>query len=156
MKLAGFKFRYETMLKLRKHNQTDKERALGRRVSDLIDAGDKLQRVDTQIQRHYRAIRQTVKGGTVDVRNLVDNRIHLNSLNHARLQQSIDLTAVQNRVDEARQELAEAKKQTDIMKKLRQNTKDRFDRDQKKKETAELDDLAGVKYAWAQQRSAVG
>ncbi|NLX05741.1 MAG: flagellar export protein FliJ [Phycisphaerae bacterium] len=149
--MAAFKFRLEPILKLRKLRQEQQERKVAQRVALLVRARDQLAAVDQQIEQHYESIRQTDLVGTLSPDRLIGDRRYLNHLHVVRHTEMQSLAGAQKLVDEAKLELAEAKKQTDIMEKLKERTRERFMAELRRKETLALDDVATSKYAWRRQ-----
>lgn len=154
--MAKFKFRLEPILKMRKLRQNDTERIVAERIGHMLRARRQLGQVSRQIEQHYDTIRQAGLVGPIDMTALVGNRVYLNHLHQIRHTEIATLAQAQHHVDQAKKDLTEAKKQTDIMEKLRERAKFRFDRERQRAETVELDDLATAKYAWRQQTAGYG
>lgn len=146
--MARFKFRLEAMLKLRHHRQQEKERVVGERTRDMLEVQNRLTQIDRQINQQYTTVRQSCQSQAINIDELVGNRVYLNHLHAAKMTRSRELAAAQTRVEQAKRDLAEAKKQTDIMEKLKEHARERFNKEQAKRETVLLDDMTSAKYAW--------
>ena len=105
--MAGFKFRLEPILKLRKMRQEQQERVVGKRVGELIRAQDELRAVEGQIERQYADIRRIALTGMVRIEDMISNRRHLNYLHEVRHRQHEALDEAQRHADQAKQDLAE-------------------------------------------------
>jgi flagellar biosynthesis chaperone FliJ len=128
--MAGFDFKFEALLKLRKMKQDQCERNLADRTQKFLQA-------------------------EIEVGGLLADRRYLAHLQQIRMQQRTNLTRSEQQVNHARKQLAEAKKQTDIMDKLRERAFEKYRKEIQKRETIELDDLANGKAAWQRQQTRV-
>ena len=149
--MPRFKFRLEAILKLRKMRQEQHERHVAQRVTHLLHVQDQLQALNQQIEQLYDNIRRTSSAGPLNVEHLIGGRRFLNHLHHMRYTELSALAEATRRLDHAKKDLTEAKKQTDVMEKLKGRARDRFHEELRRKETVALDDLANVKYAWQRQ-----
>ena len=148
--MAKFKFRLEPILKMRKSEQEQCERSLAESIGHMLNAQAQVERVDGQIDQLYQSIRRGL-AGPLEIGALIGERVWLNRLHRVRYSEGTNLADHQHRVEQAKRELAEAKRRTDIMFKLRENAKAKFHAEQNRKETVALDDLTNSKYAWHQQ-----
>lgn len=149
--MARFKFRLEAILKLRKLRQEQVERKVARCVGEMLKDSRQCDQLEEQIDQQYRHIRQGGLVGRLRRDSLVGDRQQLNHLHQQLHQKRNDLRKADQLVAQVKQELAQAKKQTDIMVKLKDLAQQRFMKELRRKETAELDDLANAKHAWQRQ-----
>lgn len=149
--MAGFEFRLEPLLKLRKMRQEQVERELAQRLSVLLEHQRQVASLDDQIVDFYYQVRRSQTSGVIQVTGLLADRRYLNHLHRLRDVERAAVTSHQERVDQTRRKLAEAKKQTDMMEKLKEHQRSRFWKEVQRKETIELDDLTTAKTAWQYQ-----
>jgi flagellar FliJ protein len=151
--MAKFDFKFEALLKLRKMKQDQCERNLAERTKLFLQSRKQVEQVQNQITSHYEEIRQHQLQPQIEVGGLLADRRYLAHLQQIRLHQISALARSQQLLNTARAQLAEAKKQTDIMAKLKEREKEKFRKELLKRETIELDDLANAKAAWQRQRA---
>ncbi len=146
--MGKFEFRMEPLLKLRKMRQEQSERELAQRLSQLLTHRRQIEKIDGQILDSYQEFRNRHSAGEIRITGLIADRRYINQLHQLRHHEVTVLAKYQKLVDQARMQLAEAKKQTDIMAKLKDQMSQRFKKDLARRETIELDDLANAKSAW--------
>jgi flagellar FliJ protein len=151
--MARFEFKMEALLKLRLMKQQQCERDLAQRVSQLIGHQKQKETIEGQISDYYLQIRSSHLQGDIEISGLIADRRYLNHLHALKLHQIMAISKSQRMVDQARKILAEAKKQTDIMEKLKEKMFIKFKKEMAKKEIIELDDLANSKTAWMMQQA---
>jgi flagellar FliJ protein len=153
--MAGFDFKFEALLKLRKMKQDQCERNLADRTQKFLQNRRQVELVQDQIGAYLDEIRQHQLQAEIEVGGLLADRRYLAHLQQIRMQQRTNLTRSEQQVNHARKQLAEAKKQTDIMDKLRERAFEKYRKEIQKRETIELDDLANGKAAWQRQQTRV-
>jgi flagellar export protein FliJ len=151
--MARFEFKFEALLKLRKMKQEQTERELGQRLSQHQHHLQQIEKIHGQIGEHYEQIRQSRLTGEIQVSGLIADRRYLNQLHALKLHQIAAIAKSQQLVDAARSKVAQAKKQTDIMIKLKERMLQQYQKELNKRETIELDDMANAKAAWLRQRA---
>ncbi len=154
--MARFEFRMEPLLKLRKMRQEQSERELAQRLAKMMSDQRQVEALERQILDQYQQIRDQYQAGDIQIMELIADRRYLNQLHQVRHHQLSVLAKSSQLVDKARKHLAEAKKQTDVMQKLKERTYQRFRKEELRRETIALDDLANAKAAWMAQKSQVG
>jgi flagellar export protein FliJ len=136
--------------------QEQSERELAQRLSQFLSHRRKIENIDAQILDFYNQFRNQHSAGEIRITGLIADRRYLNQLHQVRHHELAVLAKHQQLVDQARKQLAESKKQTDIMVKLKERMLQQFKKDAARRETIELDDLANAKSAWTAQQTAVG
>jgi len=152
--MAKFVFKLEALLKLRKMRQEQAERDLAQGWSAMLTHRRQVAGVEGQILEFYRVARDQRGAGEIQITGLIADRHYLNHLHQVRHHALAALAKSQQVTDQARRKLAEAKKQTDIMGKLKERTYQQFRKELSRRETIELDDMANAKAAWAAHRAA--
>jgi len=150
--MAKFSFKFEPILKLRKMRLEQCERELAQRLSQFLHHRRQADQIKTQILDFYQRIRSQQIPGEVRIINLMADRRYLNHLHQLHHHQLSAVAKSQQLVDQARRLVAEAKKQNDIMVKLKEHMLQRYRKDMQRRETIELDDLANAKVAWQSQK----
>jgi flagellar export protein FliJ len=151
--MARFEFKFEALMKLRKMKQEQTERELAQRLSQHQSHLQQIEKIHGQIGEYYNQIRQSRLTGQIQVSGLIADRRYLNQLHGMKLHQIAAIAKSQQLVDAARSKVAQAKKQTDIMIKLKERMLQQYQKELNKRETIELDDLANAKAAWQRQRT---
>lgn len=153
--MAKFEFRLEPLLKLRKMRQEQSERELAQRLKQFLDHRRKIDQIEGQISDFYNQFRTQHSAGEIRIGGLIADRRYLNHLHQVRHHELAVLAKYQQLVDQARVQLAETKKQTDVMIKLKERMHSQYKKDLAKRETIELDDLVNAKEAWLAQQDVV-
>jgi len=153
--MANFKFRMEPLIKLRKMRQEQAERELSQRLSQMMTHKRQIESLEQQIQNYYQQMRDQ-HTGEIQISGLIADRRYLNHLHQIRHHQLAAMAKSSQLVDKARRQLAEAKKQTDIMQKLKERMFQRFQKEESRRETILLDDLVNAKAAWMTQKMQTG
>ncbi len=145
--MAGFKFRMEPLLKMRKLKQELSERELAKVLAELLRHQSQLENLERQLDLHYQQIRSQHSSGQIEIESVIADRKYLNHLHSLRLNQQQMIGSVSERVKQARNRLAQAKKQTDIMKKLKEHLYGKYIAEQNKQEVKQVDDLVNARIA---------
>ncbi|NLE28316.1 MAG: flagellar export protein FliJ [Phycisphaerae bacterium] len=151
--MAKFEFKFEALYKLRKMKQEQTERELAQRLNLHHQHLLQVEKINAQIDEHYNQIRQSRLVGNIQITGLIADRRYLNQLHAMKLHQIASLAKSRQLVDTARSKVAQAKKQTDIMTKLKEKMLQQYQKEMLKRETIELDDLANAKAAWQRRRT---
>ena len=150
--MAGFKFRMEPLLKMRKLKQELSERELAKVLGELLHHQSQLENLERQLDLHYQQIRDQHLMGQIEIDAVIADRRYLNHLHSLRLNQQQMIGHISERVNQARSKLAQAKKQTDIMKKLKEHMYNKYMTEQNKQEIKQIDDLVNARIASKVQR----
>jgi len=139
--MKKFNFRLEPILKLRKQQEDQKKRAVG----DLLAEINALQRQALEmadaIRRQDRALRQNVRG-TVDINWIAYYQGYVTHLRQSISQKIDEVAQIQKKLVQARHELTEAARQTKILEKLKEKRKQRYEKELRRREIGELDEIA--------------
>ncbi len=150
--MAKFRFRLEPVLKLRKLRQEEKERQLAEVVRELTHYKHQKSQIESQIAEYYTQIRQKCSDGPIEISALIADRRFLNQLHITNTLQEKKITETEYKLNFARSELTQAKKQKDIMEKVKERFWEKFTEEEKKKEAKELDDVTNSKVGWLRQQ----
>jgi flagellar protein FliJ len=140
--MKKFSFRLETVLKLRRLAEDEKQRAVGQLLSEIHDCQQQAVKLDLAARAAGSELKERNQTGRIDLTWMGNYQSYVGHL-RAGIAERIDMVAqLQQRLTEARQELAEAAKQTKILEKLKEKRKQRYDSEIKRAETREQDDIA--------------
>lgn len=153
MIVAKFKFIMEPILKMRQLREDQESRHTAQRVAQLLRAERDLDTVERRIKGHYANIRSAGLIGRLSVHALMGDRRHLNHLHQVHHTQLTRVAKARKLVDQARRELARAKRDTDTMSKLKERAYERYTKEQRRRETVMLDDIAASTFAWRRQKA---
>ena len=145
--MSGFKFRMESLLKMRKLKQEMFERKLSKILAELMHYQNQLESIERQLSLHYDQIRSQNAEQEINIDSAIADRRYLNHLHTLRLSHRQMIGKINEDVNLARKQLAEAKKQTDIMKKLKEHMYKKFLAEMNKQEIKENDDIVNARYA---------
>ena len=146
--MSKFKFKLESLLKLRKMRQDQAEREIGRRTAEYLYHRRQTEAIENQIVEFYRQIREQLWSGIIQITGLIADRRYLNHLHQLKHHQLEALSKHKELLDQARNQLAQAKKQTDMIVKLKERAIENFKKETRRRETIELDDLTNSKITW--------
>ncbi len=150
--MARFKFRMQPLLKMRKLKQEMFERELSKILSELMYCQNQLEGIEHQLALYYEQIRNKSVNEDMDIGNMIADRRYLNHLHMLKMSQEQIIGNINENVKQARRKLAEAKKQTDIMKKLKEHRYKEFLKEIDKQEVKESDDIVNARIASNIQR----
>jgi flagellar FliJ protein len=144
-----FRFRFETMLKIRRQREDERKRVVADRLHQIAQVRKQMHSVDRQIAEEIDAIRNCQIEGTIDLQQTVRHRNWLTQLRRAALDAQSRLQFHETRLAQDRAALAEATKQRRILEKLKERQWSRHETGVRKAETREADDAATVRYVFA-------
>lgn len=150
--MAGFQFRYESVLEQRRRAERQRQRELA-----------ELKTREQSMKDELRQMQQTIDQSKRDMSEGLVGRVDLNAIGHVsrysgqvmvRGQQLVqDLASMDQQLTEARQRLMEATRQRKILERLREREYERWLWHQRRAERRQQDELANQQYV-RQQRDA--
>lgn len=150
--MARFRFRLEPLLKLRELREEQRKRKLAEVVKELSQYREQEEKILSQISECYDLVRSKCMKGPVEISSIIADRRYLNQLHAAKKLNDEAIEKTEYKLEYVRRELMEAKKQKDIIKKVKEKLKARFMEEERKKEDKELDDLTSSRMAWFRSR----
>jgi len=148
-----FKFKFEPLLKLRKMREEQQKILLAEAVANVQQLQQQIEQIDRNSNVQSRSMFNKL-AGSVQVEPILQDRQYLNYLHLLRTKHQKQLDKAQQAFDEARLQLAEARKQTEIMAKLKERAWQQYMRQYDRYQQQELDEQANVTAAW--RKAAVG
>ncbi len=153
-----FTFRFETMLKIRRQREDEHKRIVADRIRQIAETQEQIASLGRQIGEEMDAMRSRQSPGTIDIQQAIRHRHWLGHLHRNALEAESRLRYLEAKLVQERAALAEAARQRRILEKLKERQHDRFVREQDRRETLQLDELATVRYVYegAERRSVSG
>jgi len=144
--MARFRFRLETLLRLREQTRDDRRRELAEayRVDQVLE--EQQNELTAQLDQQRAACRQAVGPGPVNIDQLADAQRYEAALKmeFARLKQQRQAVAVE--IERRRQVLVEANHEVRIMEKLRERQAEQHRQDEERLAMKQLDEIAGRQF----------
>lgn len=137
-----FKFRLETVLKLRQQRENDKKRIVADRIREIVRASNDQYGIQQQIENQIDAMRGRVQQGRIDTRQIARDRHWLSRLNLQSLETQSAIRTLQAKLSMEQAELAKASRQRKILEKLREKQMLSYRQTVEKQEQKESDELA--------------
>jgi flagellar FliJ protein len=143
-----FKFRFETLLKIRRQREDEHKRIVGERLRQIGQVQDQLESLGRQIEQETEAVRASQAGGTIDIRMLVRHRHWLGHLHKSVLEGQARLGYLEAELAQERAALTEAMKQRRILEELKANRLAKHSADRERQEARERDEMATVRFTF--------
>jgi flagellar FliJ protein len=141
-----FKFRLETVLKLRKQNEDKHKRIVADRIRQLNAVRERMAAQERQIAWETEAVRTSRARGTISVEALARGRHWLTHLQRSLLETQGHARAIKAHLAQERSDLARAAKEARALEKLRERQKHRHDQEERRAETRELDEMSILRF----------
>ena len=142
-----FNFRAEPVLKLRRQREREAMRRLAAARALAGEIQGRIAELSQRIARQDALVRRGVLTGTVDVPYMSLYRRHVMALHKGVIEQTNLLRAAVIEVARAGGEVREAMQQRKILSTLKDKLKARFDRDERRREQRETDEVGALAYA---------
>lgn len=140
--MKKFRFRLETVLKLRRLAEDQKKRAVGELLTEIHEHQRVAVEFDAAVAAAGRELKQRHARGHIDLAWLSNYQSYVGHIRKNVAEKIEIVSQLQQKLVEARRELAEAAKQTKILEKLREKRKERYDDELNRLEVSEQDDIA--------------
>lgn len=137
-----FRFRLDTLLRLRRMQERQAQRSVGAARAELAQAERLIRLTDEEIRRQQGALRVEQGGAAPRALTIVRGQAWIAHLRRMSLQQHAMRAAAAQALEQALRRLVEARTRTRTVEKLREQRLDEFRTRIEKREDARLDDLA--------------
>ena len=144
-----FKFRLDTVLKIRKQREDQRKRVVADRLRQIARVREQMASIDRQIRDEMAAIRSAQEPGTIDIQQAMRHRHWLGHLHKTALEAEARLRFLEARLAQERAALAEAMKERRILEKLKDQQWQRYRKEGEKREIVESDEMATVRYVFS-------
>lgn len=145
-----FKFRFETLLKLRERREDQAKRAVALRLRQIMELEDRHHRLEDQISQQTDAVREVLVGGSLNVDDLKMARHWLVRLRQGVLQTDAEIAGQKAILAQERAALALARKDARILENLKDRQYSTFAAQLQRQEQLELDEMSVTRFAHAQ------
>jgi flagellar FliJ protein len=143
-----FRFRFETMLRIRRQREDEHKRIVADRIRQLGEARDELETLYSQISEETSAIRIEHAPGTFDPRSAITHRNWLMRLHKNVLETQNHIRFLESQLAQDRVALAEAARHRQVLEKLKEHQLERFKEEQARLEQREADDESTIRYTF--------
>ena len=151
--MKKFKFRLETLLKLREQDEDEKKRAVGQLVSEIHEQQREALEMDAQLQQEGGLLKEKYLQGNVDLDWVSHYRGFVTSVQNAINKRIANVTKIQGKLNLARTELAQAARQKKVLEKLKEKKQKRYDAAVRQQELLVSDEMATQLYLRQRQLS---
>ena len=143
-----FRFRFETMLKIRQQREDQHKRIVAERLAQIGLVQQDLARLEELTSQGLHSIRTVQQAGRIDVQQTMAQRAWITHLHKSALDAEARLRGLEARLAQERAALAEAAKQRRILEKLKERQTERHRMEEQRAETSAADDLTTTRYVF--------
>jgi len=147
-----FKFRLETVLKIRKRREDAAKREVAVRLGEIARVEGEMAALREQIRVEIDGFRASHATGQINVTQIARHRHWLVHLDRGVLTCENRLRELRERLSGDRAALAEARKRVRVLEKLEERQRERYMKDLNRAEVRELDEISNVLFV--RQRAA--
>ena len=138
--MKKFEFRLQTVLKLRRQQEDQKKRVVGSFLAEINGLQREAVGMAQAISEQSQVLQQHIQG-TVDIDWITYYHGYVANLQRSIGEKIKEVAKVQQKLIQARRELTEAARQTRILEKLKEKLMERHNRQLKKMEAREIDEI---------------
>jgi len=139
---AKFRFRLETVLKLRKQEQETHRRAVAEAIHAVGLAEERVSRLSQELRSTFEQRREAQQAACIDVSTLRGHQIYQGWLQRRILESGVEWDERQRMLAEQRSRLADASKRLKVIEKLRERQWTKHQAKQRREEQAGQDEIA--------------
>ena len=148
--MAGrFAFRFETLLRLRKQREDERKRVVAARLRQIGELMERRNNLLTAIDGQTDSLRSALRGGTVDVDQVRWGRHWLTHLRRGVLDTDAELFGQRAMLAQERATLVEARKDTEVLARLRERRLEAWNVEAARREQIESDEMNTLRFAHA-------
>lgn len=148
--MAGrFAFRFETLLRLRKQREDERKRVVAARLRQIGELMERRNNLVTAIDGQTDSLRSALRGGTVDVDQVRWGRHWLTHLRRGVLDTDAELSGQRAMLAQERATLVEARKDTEVLARLRERRLEAWSAEAARREQIESDEMNTLRFAHA-------
>lgn len=144
--MAGFKFRLQTLLKLKEQFEKNAKNELGVAIMKLEEEKSKLRVIEDNIDITTNDFREACSG-VIRPEKIKDLKAYLEHLQLARDKQKENVKRQQKNVDIIRERLVEIMKERKVLENLKEKDFQEYLKEEAKKEQQQVDELVSYKRA---------
>jgi len=144
--MKPFQFRLDPLLRIRRLKEDEKQRVVGELMTQISIEQQKALAMAESVRQQNEILTQQRAAGKIDLAWLAHYRRYVTHMQQLINEKIEHVKQIQKRLMIARQELAEAAKETKVLEKLKERRHQRYDRHLAMLEMRELDDLGAKQY----------
>lgn len=144
-----YKFRLETLLRLRKQQEDQQKRVVASRLREVRTLRERSQYLSTEIAHHQDQTRLSLSQARMDLDDLKLGRHWLIRLRRGVLAADAQITTQRSLLAQERADLTEARKQTKVLERLKERQRQAYLVELNRRERAELDEMNVTRFAHA-------
>ncbi|HOA72557.1 MAG TPA: flagellar export protein FliJ [Phycisphaerae bacterium] len=149
-----FRFRFETLLKLRRQREDEHKRIVGERLAQIAAVREEISRLEQLTRSGVDSVRMFQQAGRIDLQQTMAHRGWIVHLQKASLEAQARLAALEARLAQERAALAEAAKQRRILEKLEERQAHRHELEMRRAEVRTADDLTTTRFVYGELEQA--
>jgi flagellar FliJ protein len=146
-----FVFKLQTLLELRQRAEDEAKRKLAAKGAEIAQVDQLNREAAEAIRRQHAGLYEHQQGAAPDLVTLQRGRTWVNHLRRTIAQRDSEKARLQMELHELQDALRKARTQTRIIEKLRERRWETYRRDLKRREQAEMDELAQQLQVYAEQ-----
>lgn len=144
-----FTFRFDTLLKVRQQREDSQKRIVAARMRQLDELHRRATLLESRIADQTESLRETLRSGSVEIDDLKWARHAMIQLRRALLETSAETASQRAVLAQEQAALAEARKETRILERLRERQKEAHDAQNKREEQLQTDEMNVSRYIHA-------
>src|SRR5262245_6943678 len=149
---ARFVFRFETLLRLRKQREDERKRQVAARLRQIAEIRRRRNELLGAIDLQTRTLRATLRDSAVDVDQLRWSRHWLSHLRRGVLEAEAEISTHRGHLAQERADLLAARKDKEVLSRLREKRKDSWLAEESRRERIESDDMNTTRFTASVQR----
>ncbi|MCK4628817.1 MAG: flagellar export protein FliJ [Sedimentisphaerales bacterium] len=138
--MKKFEFRLQTVLKLRQQQEDQKKRVVGSFLAEINELQREAVEMAQAVSEQGQVLQRYINGD-VDVNWITYYHGYVTNMRRSISEKIEEVARVQQKLIQARQELTEAARKTRILEKFKEKLMERHDRQLKKIEAREMDEI---------------
>jgi len=140
--MKKFKFRMETILKLKKQQEDEKKRVVGMLVADINKQQQQAIELSGSLRQEGQKIKQQYLDNNVDLEEVASYQKYVTQVQRAIQQRIANVSEIQKKLNIAREEFLEKVKETKILEKLKEKKQSEYQAQISRLERITEDDIA--------------
>lgn len=144
--MKKFSYKLEPVLRVRRLAEEEQKRLLGEAAAAFNQAMDDIRRLQQQIADEDASFKSNDLMGVLDMRGIARNRAYVNHLRRMIAEKISRAQELQQRLQERQQAYIRARRDVDVIEKLRDKARTQHAREFEREQTRELDDVTGSRW----------
>jgi flagellar export protein FliJ len=154
--MKKFKFRLQTLLKIRQFEEDRKKRVVGSLVTEINQQQREALHLGQSLQQEGRALKEQYLTGDLDLQRIGHYRSYVTAVHQAIGKRIETVAQIQGRLSHARSELHDAMRETRTLETLKDRQLKNYNRSLQKIETGEQDEISANQHRRGQAADAFG